>query len=115
MAFHTPDSASGAAAGAPSDLARRSMSEQVGYPSSDLYRGEIRPLTELRSPFDNDQASLAYSALPALFRARQSDALAAAISALSDASHTFGPAVDELHNALMREFRKPRTLPNESD
>ena len=86
-----------------------------GYPSSDLYRGEIRPLSELRSPFDNDQGSLAYSALPALFRARQSDALAAVISALSDASHTFGPAVDELHNALMREFRKPRTLPNESD
>ncbi|ALU73312.1 hypothetical protein H351_29930 (plasmid) [Rhodococcus erythropolis R138] len=78
-----------------------------GYPSSDLYRGEIRPLSELRSPFDNDQGSLAYSALPALFRAQQSDALAAAIGALSDASHTFGPAVDELHNALMREFRKP--------
>ena len=86
-----------------------------GYPSSDLYRGKMRPLSELRSPSDNDQGSLAYSALPSLFRARQSDSLAAVIGALSDASHTFGPAVDEFHNALMREFRKPRTLPNESD
>lgn len=80
-----------------------------GYPSSDLYRGEIRSLSELRSPFDNDQGSLAYSALPSLFRARQSDALSAVIGALSDASHTFGPYVDELHRALLEEFREPKT------
>lgn len=87
------------------DIATASARWQAeGFPSSNRYLYKVESVAEAEGPFDNDQGNLSYSALPAVFHANHPNPLVAAIGALRDASHTFGPAVDELHDEVRREF-----------
>ncbi|EID79749.1 MULTISPECIES: hypothetical protein [Rhodococcus] len=64
----------------------------------------IRPLHELRGPFDHGGQNLPYHAIPAYFSALDPNPLAAVIRTLSHASHTYGADVDRLHAAFKDEY-----------